>query len=163
MLSALAFVPVQYVEEYFEFICDNNVLPPDAQNVVDYFEDTWIGRPDRHGQRRLPLFPLRMWNCFETVEQGLPKTNNSLEGWHRGFQNQICGEHPNIWKFIEAIKREQSISELRIEQYVSGQEPAMSKRKYRDSAQRLARIVTNFVPNVNVQEYLRGIAHNVKF
>lgn len=95
--------------------------------------------------------------------QGLPKTNNSIEGWHRGFQYQISAEHPNIWKFVSAIKREQSLAELRIEQYVGGQVPPPKRKKYKDSAERLARVVNNFIPNVNAIEYLRGIDHNIAF
>lgn len=163
MLSALAFVPLELVETFFNKYCEENILPAHAQDILYYFEDTWIGRPDRGNRRRPPRFPLRLWNCYETVLQGLPKTNNSIEGWHHGFQSQIAAQHPNIWKFISAIKREQSLNELRIEQYISGQLPPVGRRKYKDSAERLARVVRNFEPNTNEMEYLRGIAHNIAF
>jgi hypothetical protein len=105
---------------------------PELQVIVDYIQDTWIGRSQRRGrQRRPPLFALNMWNCFDGVQHGLPKTNNSVEGWHRGFQMQLSAEQPNIWKFISALKREQSLNELRIEQYVSGQQHTQSRRIYR--------------------------------
>lgn len=162
-LSALAFVPVDYLVESFDILCDNNVFPPEAQPVLDYFEDTWIGRPDRRQRRRAPRFSHNMWNCYEGVLQNLPKTNNSLEGWHRGFQEQVCADHPNIWKFISAIKKEQSLSEVKIEQYLSGQLPPAGKRKYRDCAERIRRLVLNFVPENGRLEYLRGIAHNIGY
>ena len=57
MLSALAFVPAHSVIEAFEELCDSNIIPPEAQPVVDYMEDTWIGRPDRRLVRRPPQFP----------------------------------------------------------------------------------------------------------
>lgn len=163
-LSALAFVPTDSVVEVFEEMCDNNIFPPEAQEVVDYFEDTWIGRPNRRQQRRPPQFDHAVWNCYEAVLQELPKTNNSLEGWHMAFEQQVSAHHPNIWKFIAAIKREQSLTELRIEQSLSGEEPPRPKKKYRDSAQRLRRVVgTYHNADMNILDYLRGIAHNITF
>ena len=86
MLSALAFVPAHSVTEAFEELCNSNIIPPEAQPVVDYVEDTWIGLSDRRLVRRPPQFPHEMWNVYDTVLQDLPKTNNSVEGWHRGFE-----------------------------------------------------------------------------
>jgi hypothetical protein len=57
---------------------------------------------------------------------------------------QLSAEHPNIWKFISALKREQSLNKLRIEQYVSGQQHTQSRRIYDDSAQRLLRLVNDY-------------------
>jgi hypothetical protein len=164
LLPALAFVPTQDVVEGFEHLCDQNIFSPELQVIVDYFEDTWIDRPQRRGrQRRPPLFALNMWNCFDGVQHGLPKTNNSVKGWHRGFQMQLSAEHPNIWKFISALKREQSLNELRIEQYVSGQQHTQSRRIYRDSAQRLLRLVNDYGRGRNIYDYVRGIAHNISY
>ncbi|KAF5281724.1 hypothetical protein FQR65_LT14564 [Abscondita terminalis] len=160
MLPALAFVPAGNVINVFEQLCEENVIPPEAQGVLDYFEDTWIGRPLRR-QRRPPRFPYNMWNCFDGVNEDLPKTNNSVEGWHRSFDQQISSTHPNIWKYIEALQREQSLHRLQIEQYISGEEPPRSHRKYRDCAARIKRLVQQFNVEGNTNDYLRGIAHNL--
>ncbi|KAK4880784.1 hypothetical protein RN001_008930 [Aquatica leii] len=64
--------------------------------VVDYFEDTWIGRPDRRNRRRTATFPHIIWNCFNSAMTGLPKTNNVVEGWHRSFECHISASHPSI-------------------------------------------------------------------
>ncbi|KAK9729111.1 hypothetical protein QE152_g16050 [Popillia japonica] len=60
MLPAVAFVLTQSVVKVFETLCENEIFPLEAQEVVDYFEDTWIGRPQRR-QRRPPQFDLDMW------------------------------------------------------------------------------------------------------
>lgn len=54
--------------------------PDRAAPVVNYFEDNFIGRPDRRGNRRNPLFPLTLWNINQRVVEALPRTNNSVEG-----------------------------------------------------------------------------------
>ncbi|XP_066948591.1 uncharacterized protein [Macrobrachium rosenbergii] len=163
MLSALAFVPVHAVIGAFEELCDSDAIPLEAQPVVDYMEDTWIGRPDRRLVRRPPQFPHKMWNVYQAVLEDLPKTNNSVEGWHRGFEAQLASYHPNIWKFVECIKREQTLSNAKIEQYLAGKEPPLKKRKYRDSAKRIKRIVLNYDASEPVIDYLRGLAHNISF
>lgn len=162
MLSALAFVPTSQVVKYFEQLCDQDILPPEAQPVLDYFEDTWIGRPVRNHRRRPPYFSHHIWNCFDAVQQGLPKTNNSIEGWHRGFQSQISAEHPNIWKFISAIKKEQSLNELKIEHFNSGR-TYLTGKKYKLSAETLLRVVNSFEESINLEDYLRGVANNFNY
>ncbi|KAF2883555.1 hypothetical protein ILUMI_22619 [Ignelater luminosus] len=67
-------------------------LPPP---IVDYFEDTWIGRPGRRNKRRNPSFPHSLWNCYEATLEDLPKiNNNSVEGWHREFSQLLGASHP---------------------------------------------------------------------
>nr|CAI5817093.1 unnamed protein product [Callosobruchus analis] len=161
-LSALAFVPTTDVVEAFEILCDENMLPEDAQPILDYFEDTWIGRPQRRQHRRSPRFSHSMWNCFNTVVEGLPKTNNSIEGWHRAFEAQISADHPNIWKFVKAIQREQSLHELQIEQYVGGAAGPPARKKYRNCAERIEILISHYGEEP-LCTYLRGIAHNLSY
>ena len=58
-------------------------MPEEAQPITDYFEDTYIGRQQRRGRRHPPPFAHGMWSVHNRVEQGLPCTNNHVEGWHR--------------------------------------------------------------------------------
>ena len=53
-----------------------------AGNVIDYFEDTYIGRLRPGGHRRAPLFDLALWNMYDQIIGDLPRTNNAAEGWH---------------------------------------------------------------------------------
>ncbi|KAK9717216.1 hypothetical protein QE152_g24306 [Popillia japonica] len=97
MLSAVAFVPTESLVEVFETLCENEIFPPEAQEVVNYFEDPWIGRPHRR-QRRPPQFDLDMWNLYQSILEDLQiswKTNNSVEGWHRGFAERVGAMHSN--------------------------------------------------------------------
>jgi hypothetical protein len=55
-------------------------------DFVDYFEDTFIGRVIRNNRRRAPRFSVNMWNCFSRLDEELPRTNNSSEGWNRAIK-----------------------------------------------------------------------------
>ena len=70
--------------------------------------------------------------------------------------------HPTIWKFIDGLKKEQSLNELRVEQYIAGQQPPASKRIYKESAMRIKAIVNDYTGRP-LLDYLRGVAHNFQF
>lgn len=160
MISSLAFVHPNDIIESFEQLSED--FPVEAQPVLDYFEDTWIGRPNRRQQRRPPRFAYDLWNCYNAALNGLPKTNNSCEGWHRAFSELIGASHPTVWKFISSLKDEQALNEGKIEQYVAGANPPPSKKVYRDTAVRIQRIVQDY-DNRDRMDYLRGLAHNFNF
>ena len=58
MIAALPFVPPDEVETYFEQYCDyvRNLYNDDCYPIIDYFEDTYIGRFCLHAPRRATLF-----------------------------------------------------------------------------------------------------------
>ena len=65
MLAALAFVPLLDVIDAFKSVADES--PHDAQEVIDYFEDTYIGRLRPSGHSRALFFDLALWNmCDQT-------------------------------------------------------------------------------------------------
>ncbi|KAE9528681.1 hypothetical protein AGLY_012256, partial [Aphis glycines] len=118
-LSALAFVPVDNVISTLEELINSDYYE-DLQTVVDYFEDTWIGRLTRGGRRRAPTFPIKIWNMFNAVIQGSPRTNNAVVGWHRAFNSALGANHVTVWKFISMLKREHGLQEAKIEQQIAG-------------------------------------------
>jgi len=73
-------------------------------NLIEYFEDTWIGRPN-HRTRRAPLFLIKTWNCYSTLENDISRTNNSVECWHNSFNSMLNAHHPLIWTLITALKK----------------------------------------------------------
>ena len=77
MIGALAFVPVADIPDAFDALVAH--VPVELAPVLDYFEDTYIGRPDRRGRRRNPLFRLEFWNTFDRVLHRYDRTTNSVE------------------------------------------------------------------------------------
>ena len=60
----------------------------DMDDVLNYFEDTYMGRPRRNGHRDNPMFAQEMWNMYSRTRNHLPRTNNNVEGWHRRINNK---------------------------------------------------------------------------
>jgi len=107
------------------------------------------------------MFSIGMWNCFEAASQGLQKTNNDLEGWHRGFATAIGICHANLWKFIEVLKKEYEIHKADKILANAGQPARLGRKKYRDLALRVKTCLERYDDQNDVILYLRGIAHNL--
>ena len=88
-----------------------------------------------------PLFDLALWNMYDQTIGDLPRTNNAVEGWHRRFQANVGAYHPNVWKFIDILKREQSLNHVNISQARAGHQPEPQRRRYQDSNRRIKNIV----------------------
>ena len=92
MISALAFLPAEDAIDGFEEISDT--IRELYDTVDDLLQDTYIGRFRRNAPRRPPLFPIDLWDMFHRADNELPRTNNSVEGWHRSFQVHLSTCHP---------------------------------------------------------------------
>ena len=108
------------------------------QQLLYYLEDTWIGKLERR-TRNWPTFSYPIWNCFQNITDNIPLTNNSVEGWNRGFLSQIKGEKPSIWNFLEALKKKQTKKIVK-EQSVN----KMPKRKYDNLNEKQKNICSEF-------------------
>ncbi|KAL4152975.1 hypothetical protein QTP88_000808 [Uroleucon formosanum] len=73
---------------------------------------------------------------FDAVIQGSPRTNNAVEGWHRAFNSALGANHVTVWKFINMLKREQSLQEAKMEQRIAGVPQQKKRRKYKDLDER---------------------------
>ena len=83
------------------------------------------------GSRRTkPQFSVQTWNVYDRVIQNLPRSNNSVEGWHRAFNNRVSINHPTVTKLAKCILREQTKFEMDIERIRVGQEPKPKKKIY---------------------------------
>ena len=159
MISALAFVPVANVIRDFCSLAVQCGLA--EQPVLDYFENTYIGQPQR-ARRNDPIFSPNLWNINSRVIQGLPRTTNAVEGWHNKFNRSLCVTHPSIWKIIYALQKDSAANHLSIAQQAAGQAAPPQKRKYIVLDQRIANIVGDY-GNRNTIDFLRGISYNLAF
>ena len=160
MIAALAFVPPQDVVNSFDALClvIRNQYDGDADEVLDYFENTYIGRFLRNAPRRPPLFPIELWNRFHRTAEELPRTNNNIEAWRNSFQANVSSTHPTFWKFLDVLLREERIVRVRMLQNQTGHAPEPQRRRYADCNVRILKFVDNY-PNRQVMDYLRRIAH----
>ena len=126
-MITLAFVSVVDVVNAFNDLSDEieNQHNNDMDDLLNYFEDTYIGRLYRDGRREAPIFAFKVWKMYGRTRDELPRTNNHIKGWHRGFQFHINACHPNFWKFLHVVKREGKFN-ARFYRPISWMEPTSS-------------------------------------
>ena len=127
-LLALAFLPSDEVSDAFDELVAN--YPLQLSSIVNYFEDTYIEPRNRRGQRRQPLFNISMWNVKERQEKGPPRTNNQLESWHNAFQSSRETFHLSIFRFIEALQREEVLQRANLIQIKQGRDIIKRVKRY---------------------------------
>ena len=59
---------------------------------------------------------------YARTDAHLPRTNNSVEGWHRSFQAGLGSYHLNFWRFLSYLISEDAVHELRRSQLLVGQQ-----------------------------------------
>ncbi|KAL3877189.1 hypothetical protein ACJMK2_034930 [Sinanodonta woodiana] len=129
--------------------------------LIHYLEDTYIGRR-RRNRRSDPRFALANWNIHNRDAENLPRTNNSVEAWHRAFQQTLDCNHPSVYKLINHFRLEQYHIEIELESHLAGvNQPEASKNKYVQLNRRLQAIVSTYA-NDSMMDYLRGIVHNLE-
>ena len=160
MLMALAFVPPGDVADAFMQITQGENFPDVLNPVMDYFEDTYIGRLQRN-RRCVPSFPPHMWNVFQRTLDGLPRTNNMLEAWHGVMQRSLQAKHPTILKFIQLLQKEQGLQEFNLAQIRAGRDLTRRLKKYITVNKRLARVIRN-KQSYDTLGYLRAIGGSLE-
>ena len=95
MIAASVVLPHQDVINSFEELCvvTRNQYDGDADEMLNYFEGTYIGRFRRNAPRCPLLFPNELWNMFNRTAVELPRTNNNIKAWYKVY-NQMF--HPLI-------------------------------------------------------------------
>ena len=100
----MAFVPSNKVIEASKELVAS--LDPETDELLGdflvYFEMTWIGINQR-GHQHWPLYDIDLWNIHDNVQDDLPRTNNSIEGWHRAFDQHVGITQPTIRRLVNKI------------------------------------------------------------
>ena len=149
-IGALPFVCPGSVEHLWSLLKPN--IPSDMAEFVDYFERTWIGTSST-----LPLFDHWFWNHYDTVLAGLPRSNKIVEGWHNGFQQLVGHSNPNIWTFLKALKREDTLTFVKKVKMMNREAPLLQPMKWSLYNQRLDAVVEDYGNYTDPLDYLKCV------
>ncbi|KII61904.1 hypothetical protein RF11_13230 [Thelohanellus kitauei] len=90
--------------EFLTLVSERHILPKNKFNrlkmerILELFEKTWMKR-----------FPSDLWNTSSIDHKSMKaRTNNCLERYNRGINEQFTNPHPNIQQFIDVLKKEES-------------------------------------------------------
>ena len=162
--SALAFVTPQQIPDAFESLANELIenFGDDEMNnsFLEYFMKTWVGR---RVPRRNPLYPIDMWNCQDISLEGLPRTTNSVESWHHAFASIFSSHHPNPYKVMEKLLKEQTRSDFICTRLENGQTVNLYSRiEYRKANERLLNVIRDF-GNRNLGDFLQTCSYYIHY
>ena len=154
-------MPPEDIPAAFDQLKD--AIPTEASQVIQWFENTYvhgrIRRRLRNGNivRSAPLFPPHFWSVVDNIEYTFPRTQNSIEAWHRQWETLVGAAHTSVFKIIRKMQKGQFQIQLDIEANIRG------ARRRRQAVTREARIQTvyNNRDQMPLMNFLRGIAHNL--
>ena len=145
MLVALAYVPNDDKVRVYEELIELDSFPK-VNQLLNYFEDTFIGRRRRDGA----LFSSDIWDCYRAVKDDTPRTNNSVEGWHNAFARSVQIAHPSLTRLVVKFQKGQSINQLNVERMIAGEDPPPLKKKNRDLDRRLRTVVLGYENRISI-------------
>lgn len=104
MFLNLVFINQNMLNVAYDFII-NKIISLEILSLlsefISYFERTYIGR-----ENVVPLFNNEFWNVSERIILNLPRTTNTLEGWHRNFNKIVNTANPNIGRLTDSLQQE---------------------------------------------------------
>ena len=108
------------------------------------FERFYFGKLVRGSDtmRRVPVYPIKMWNVVNRIKSNKDKTNNSLESWHKVFSFDAL-VHPTFNKLLENFRIEQKHRHVICQQLLSGDSYDLNK-KSRDKNQAIKEALDSY-------------------
>lgn len=162
MISALAFIAIPNLDNAIAELAVH--LPQELMPVLKYFEDTYVGPllhvlPNGNILRREALFPPSIWSVHERTLQGEARTNNYAEAAHRRLQTEFGVQHPNIWRFIDTLRKVQHHRDMLLARFQAGNVSIPKRQKYIAADRRLLQLV-NRADKLTPVQFLEGCASN---
>ena len=143
------------------FVAEDDVLDAWLQlrsqllsDFASYVEYTWIDT-----RSSSPLFPIPSWNQHDAFLVKLPRSTNMAEGWHHGFNSMLSCSHPSIWRFLEALKKEQNVIRMKLVRMHQLEEPERRAAKWIRYDDRIQRLCDSYSRHTSVLVSLQKCAN----
>ena len=150
MVGTIAFVPEEDVDDTWTLL--KPLLPPDIIEFTRYYEATWIGSS---GNR--PTSAYEIWNQNAAGRSLLPRSTNIAEGWHWGFNSMLGCSNPTIWKFLDCVKAEQSLTDMKKTKQIIKERPEQRATRWVHYDRRIQELVDDYQNYANKINFLKVI------
>ena len=115
-----------------------STLPSEMTQFGDYFERTWIGTSSTD-----PLYDNGTWNQYDGCLARLDRSANIAEGWHNGFRSLLGCDNPTMWKFMDALKLEQNVTDVKWADHLNRKSPPQQEPKWKKFDETLESFIEN--------------------
>ena len=101
-----------------------------------------------------PTFAIPSLNQHDASLIRLPRSSDIAEGWHHGFNSMLSCNHPTIWKFMEALKKEHNLIRMQLGRMRQLEEPERRAAKWIRYDDRIQELCDSFNTQKNVVNFL---------
>ena len=147
IINALHFLEPSEVVQTWNDI--RTALPIEMLDFATYFESTWIGTGTTP-----PTFDIALWNHYDAVLAGLPRSNNAVEGWNNGFSTLVKRCKPSFWSFLETVRLEEALTFVKKVKHRGKVEPPRREKRWADYDDRLTQMVEDQASYMDTLEFL---------
>lgn len=102
-LIALSYCDINQIIETFSQLKMQVDFPDILSPLYQYFYNNYISS-DLDGR-----FPVTLWHALDIFDQEVPRTNNSIEGWHNAFKNSFGTSRYSFSLLITKLKDEEEL------------------------------------------------------
>ncbi|CAG2207603.1 unnamed protein product [Mytilus edulis] len=155
-VMAIGYLPIAVVRQNFRLLRTSRRTQRlcrrynGLRDFLDYFERNYLNG----------LFPPQMWNVYERDMNN--RTNNSVESFHRLWNNTVSVRHPSLWTFIRCLKDQQATLENSVEAVDRGDPAPKRKRKWRNLEARMMRLKEEYNNGTrNLDQYWNAVCYGV--
>ena len=91
------------------------------------------------------MFPVKIWNHFDSAIEESPKTTNCGEGFHNALNSVFHCSHPSVWYLFDGLQRQRDMAchKLTLVNTEAGRSE-VKKRKYANQHKILAESVRKY-------------------
>lgn len=79
----------------------------------------------------------------------MPRTNNVAEGWHHAHRSMTGVNKPDIFKFIENLKKDEDLSRIKMHSCNTGLPAAPKAKVYRDRDNAIKNCIEDYLEKTN--------------
>ena len=121
---------------------------------------TVVALPRLAGRNLVSRLKFGLWRNAVAQRWLYTRTNNGMEGFRNAFANfSIGAARPTVWKFIEAIRKQQSLANIDMASAAIGNVRAGARRQ-RIRNGRIGTLLGRYAEDGGNLKLIRGLAYN---
>lgn len=158
MLKSLAFVPPEEISNYFKEL--QKVFDKDAKTVGKWFQKNYITGNKKGRSSGSPQYSPEFWSIFSSSQEAnSPRTQNSVEAWHRRLKVVVGKPHIGVYQLISELSKELIVAKSQIVKMRAGKIIPL-KRQNAEKNKRLHNVMQSR-EDADKLSFLKNIAYNI--
>lgn len=158
LIMALAFVPSNDIQAMGDKLLNYFERENSCENTYVLFQ--WFKKKFINAETCSINHRPEVWSVYMRVKKNLPRTTNSMEGFHRHLNNVCETNHPSILTLGKELVNEQFFSEKKINESLKNIRKNLAKHSKKDED--LVEVIDYYKELYDI-EYLKAIVFKFHF